>query len=59
MTITPFGWLAFGGLALIIVAFICERLLYRAAIKRRPISEHQDSYWYRPHNGANGRSFHD
>ena len=45
------------GPALIIVGLICERLLYRAAIKRRPISEHEESYWYRPHNGANGRSF--
>lgn len=54
MIITLFGWLSLGGIALIVVAFICERLLYRAAIKRRPISEHTDD-WYRPHNGANGR----
>ncbi len=56
MTLTPFGWLAFGGIALIVVGLICERLLYRNAIKRRPISEHTDD-WYRPHNGANGRPF--
>lgn len=23
----------------------------------RPISEHCDEHWYRPHNGAKGRSF--
>lgn len=50
MTLTPFGWLAFGGLALIAVALVCERLLYRAAIRLRPISEHTDD-WYRPHTG--------
>lgn len=51
MTITPFGWFAIIGFALLVAAFIAERLLYRAAIKRRPISEHTDGHWYRPHTG--------
>lgn len=56
MNISPFALLAFGGIAAIVAGFICERLLYRNAVKRRPISEHTDD-WYRSHNGANGRSF--
>ena len=52
MIITLFGWLSLGGLALIAIALVCERLLYRAAIKRRPISEHCDEHWtVRPHTG--------
>lgn len=38
------------------VAYAAWRLWTLSTRPPRPISEHTDD-WYRPHNGANGRSF--
>lgn len=58
MTTTGTDWFVLGLAAFIVVAVLAALWLDRVRDRRsRPISEHEDSHWYRPHNGANGRGF--
>ena len=51
MTLTPLGLIILGLAPFVGIACLCKRWLDHLDRKRRPISEHTDGHWYRPHTG--------
>ena len=56
--LSPFAWLLTGCgifIAVTVITYVVTVKPWRKPA--RPISEHTDDHWYRPHNGAGGGRF--